>query len=39
MHFAVRNSEISFEILLFCRAAYTKQLAELVLCLFALKVL
>ena len=36
MKFTVRNSEISFEILLFCQAAYTKQLAELLLCVFAL---
>jgi len=36
MHFAVRNSEVCFQLLLFCQAAYTKQLAELLLCEFAL---
>jgi len=36
MHFAVRNSEISFELWLFSQASYTKQLAELILCVFAL---
>jgi hypothetical protein len=36
MHFAVRNCEISFDLLLFCQAAYTKQLAELLLCVFGL---
>jgi len=36
MQFAVRSSEISFELLLFSHAAYTKQLAELLLCVFVL---
>ena len=35
VHFAVRNSEISVELLFFCQAAYTKQLAEVLLCVFA----
>jgi hypothetical protein len=35
-HFAVRNSEVNFELLVFSQAAYTKQLAELILCVFAL---
>jgi hypothetical protein len=36
MHLAVRDSEISFELLLFSQAAYTKQQTELLLCVFVL---
>jgi hypothetical protein len=33
----VRSSEISFEVLLYSLTAYTKQLRELLLCVFAVK--
>jgi hypothetical protein len=36
--FPVRSSEISFKVLLISLTAYTKQLGELRLCVFALKV-
>jgi len=39
MYFAVRNSEVSFEHLLFRQAAYTKHPAELILCECVLYVL